>query len=105
MTKVKGPWSSPRWARASRRAERGSTGFLPPRYSVVDINPEAAVKGNPLDEKALQLLEERWKLLGKLKEAEKGAVTSYGKEMAGYGGGPQPNSRPGQRPPPSGRRS
>src|SRR5579862_8478315 len=62
-----------------------STGFLPPRFSVVDINPDAAVKGNALDQKALELLEERWRLLGKLKEAEKGAVTSYGKEMAGYG--------------------
>ena len=30
-----------------------STGFLPPRFSVVDINPEAAVKGNALDQKAI----------------------------------------------------
>ncbi|MDQ6705070.1 MAG: DUF1501 domain-containing protein, partial [Acidobacteriota bacterium] len=33
-----------------------STGFLPPRFSVVDINPEAAVKGMALDQKAVELL-------------------------------------------------
>src|SRR5712692_7298203 len=31
-----------------------STGFLPPRFSVVDINPDAAVKGMALDEKAVE---------------------------------------------------
>src|SRR5690348_11674300 len=61
-----------------------ATGFLPPRFSVVDINPEAAVKGNALDEKAIQLLEERWRLLRELKEVERSRISTYGKEMAGY---------------------
>ena len=61
-----------------------ATGFLPPRYSVVDINPEAAVKGNALDQKAIELLEERWRLLRELKEVEKSRVATYGKAMAGY---------------------
>src|SRR5258708_21217984 len=60
-----------------------STGFLPPRFSVVDINPEAAVKGNALDEKAGQLLEERWRLLRELKDVEKSRIATYGKEMGG----------------------
>ena len=30
-----------------------STGFLPPQFSVVDINPESAVKGATLDQKAI----------------------------------------------------
>jgi len=62
-----------------------STGFLPPRFSVVDINPEAAVKGNKLDAKAVELMEERWRLLGKLRDANRKSVSAYGKEMAGYG--------------------
>ena len=45
-----------------------STGFLPPRFSVVDINPDAAVKGMALDEKAVALLEERWRLLTELRQ-------------------------------------
>ncbi|MGH9661414.1 MAG: DUF1501 domain-containing protein, partial [Bryobacteraceae bacterium] len=61
-----------------------STGFLPPRFSVVDINPEAAVKGNSLDQKAVELLEERWRLLRELRDAEKSRFTGLGKEMAGY---------------------
>jgi uncharacterized protein (DUF1501 family) len=61
-----------------------STGFLPPRYSVVDINPEAAVKGNALDQKAIELLEERWRLLRELKDVEKSRIATYGKAMAGY---------------------
>jgi uncharacterized protein (DUF1501 family) len=62
-----------------------STGFLPPRFSVVDINPEAAVKGMALDQKAVELLEERWRLLNELRQAERVRLVSYGREMAGYG--------------------
>jgi hypothetical protein len=62
-----------------------STGFLPPRFSVVDINPDAAVKGMALDQKAAELLEERWRLLDDLRKAERIRLASYGKEMAGYG--------------------
>ncbi len=62
-----------------------STGFLPPRFSVVDINPELAVKGSALDKKAVELLEERWRLLCELKDTSKSRISGYGKEMAGYG--------------------
>ncbi len=40
-----------------------STGFLDPRFSVVDINPQIAGQGAALDEPALELVEERWRLL------------------------------------------
>lgn len=61
-----------------------STGFLHPRHSVVDINPEAATKGMALDDKAIELLEQRWQLLSALRKAEKPRVAAYGREMASY---------------------
>jgi len=61
-----------------------STGFLPPRFSVVDINPDAAVKGMALDQKAIALLEERWRLLSELRTAERARVSTMGRDMAGY---------------------
>jgi len=61
-----------------------STGFLPPRFSVVDINPESAVKGMALDKKAVELLEERWRLLNELRQSERARIAKYGREMAGY---------------------
>jgi hypothetical protein len=61
-----------------------STGFLPPRFSVVDINPDAAVKGMALDAKAVELLEERWRLLDQLRRTERVRLASYGREMSGY---------------------
>lgn len=61
-----------------------STGFLPPRFSVVDINPESAVKGNSLDQKAVELLEERWRLLSALRDADKERGSAYAREMSGY---------------------
>jgi uncharacterized protein (DUF1501 family) len=61
-----------------------STGFLHPRFSVVDINPESAVKGMALDKQALDLLEERWKLLAELRNAERARVARLGREMASY---------------------
>jgi hypothetical protein len=61
-----------------------ATGFLPPRYSVVDINPESAVKGGSLDKKAIELLEERWRLLKALRDAERPMVATMGKDIAGY---------------------
>jgi hypothetical protein len=59
-----------------------ATGFLPPRFSVVDITPDA-VKGGSLDQKALELLEERWRLLEQLHKAQKGR-NAFSREMAGY---------------------
>jgi hypothetical protein len=51
---------------------------------VVDINPDAAVKGMALDEKAIQLLEERWRLLSALRKAERDRVSKLSRDMAGY---------------------
>jgi hypothetical protein len=61
-----------------------STGFLHPRHAVVDINPEAAVKGMALDAKAQQLLEQRWQLLTALRKAERDRVNLLGREMSSY---------------------
>lgn len=61
-----------------------STGFLPPQFSVVDINPESAVKGMALDQKAIELLEERWQLLSRLRDVSRPRLASYGREMSSY---------------------
>jgi uncharacterized protein (DUF1501 family) len=61
-----------------------AAGFLPPRFSVVDINPESAVKGGALDDKAVQLLEERWRLLKALRDTDRSRAPGLGRDMAGY---------------------
>ncbi len=61
-----------------------STGFLEPRFSVVDINPDSAAKGKTLDQKALELIEERWRLLKALRESHGNKAAALGKSMAGY---------------------
>jgi hypothetical protein len=60
------------------------TGFLPPRFSVVDIKPQEVTAGNSLEEGALELLKERWRLLSRIRERERPRLVSYGREMAGY---------------------
>ena len=61
-----------------------STGFLDPRFSVVDINPQIAGQGSSLNESALQLVEERWRLLTKLRAAQSGRLGSFERRMASY---------------------
>lgn len=61
-----------------------STGFLPPRFSVFDLNPEEALKGMTLDGKAAELLEERWRLLSGLREIQKPGMTSFGRGITGF---------------------
>jgi hypothetical protein len=61
-----------------------STGFLPPRFSVFDLNPEEAVKGMTLDQKATELLEERWRLLAGLRELQKERMASLGRTVGGF---------------------
>ncbi len=61
-----------------------STGFLDPRFSVVDINPEIAGQASSLSDSALDLVEERWRLLTKLRAAQRGRVQSLGRRMASY---------------------
>jgi hypothetical protein len=61
-----------------------STGFLPPRFSVFDLNPEEALRGMTLDQKATELLEERWRLLSGLRQVERSRMASYGRTTAGF---------------------
>ena len=46
-----------------------STGFLPPRFSVFDLNAQQALTGMSLDQKAMELIEERWRVLQGLRES------------------------------------
>ena len=46
-----------------------STGFLPPRFSVFDLNAQQALSGMSLDQKAMELIEERWRVLQGLRES------------------------------------
>ena len=50
----------------------------PRRFSVVDINPDSAVKGMALDQKAIELLEERWRLLTVLAEVSRPRLLAMG---------------------------
>ncbi len=61
-----------------------STGFLDPRFSVVDINPEIAGQGSTLNESAIELVEERWRLLTKLREAQRDRISSFERKMSSY---------------------
>ena len=61
-----------------------STGFLPPRFSVFDLNPEAALKGMALDQKAIELLEERWRVLAGLRDLERERMKSYGRSISAF---------------------
>ena len=57
-----------------------ATGFLPPRFSVFDLNPEEALKGMTLDQKATELLEERWRLLTGLRQIHKPSLSDAGSQ-------------------------
>src|SRR3954454_23386063 len=61
-----------------------STGFLQPRFAAFDLNPEEALKGMTLDQKASELLQERWRLLSGLREIQRPGMSSFGKTIAGF---------------------
>lgn len=61
-----------------------STGFLPPQYSVFDMNPEMATQGMSLDKKAVELLEQRWRLLAQLRDTQRERMKSYGKTVGAF---------------------
>jgi hypothetical protein len=61
-----------------------ATGFLPPRFSVFDLNPDEALKGMTLDQKATELLEERWRLLSGLRDLQKDRMANFGKSVSGF---------------------
>ena len=61
-----------------------ATGFLPPQYSVFDINPEAAADGMALDAKAVELLEQRWRLLTQLRDTQSERIKTYGRQVGAF---------------------
>jgi hypothetical protein len=61
-----------------------STGFLPPQCSVFDLNPELALKGMALDQKAIELIEERWRVLEGLREINRGRMSGLGRQIDAY---------------------
>lgn len=61
-----------------------STGFLPPRHAVFDLNPDEALAGMRLDEKATELLEQRWRLLSNLRAAQSGRHQGLDKSITGF---------------------
>lgn len=61
-----------------------STGFLPPQFSVVDINTEAVTGSPSLDRKVVELLEERWALLSRLRDVRHKRLSGLGRKMLGY---------------------
>lgn len=61
-----------------------STGFLPPKFSVFDMNPEQALEGMALDQKATELLEQRWRLLSQLRDSQRERLSSYGREIGAF---------------------
>lgn len=61
-----------------------STGFLPPQYSVFDLNPAEALKGMSLDQKATELLEERWRVLTELRHINKSRMKGFGRNIDAF---------------------
>jgi hypothetical protein len=61
-----------------------ATGFLPARFSVFDMNPDEALKGMTLDQKASELLEERWRLLAQLRDLNPGRLKGLDKSITGF---------------------
>ncbi len=61
-----------------------ATGFLPPRFAGFDLNPDEALKGMSLDQKASELLEERWRLLSGLREIQAAGKASLGRTIGGF---------------------
>ena len=61
-----------------------STGFLPPQFSVFDLNPDQALKGMALDQKAIELIEERWRVLKSLREINRGRMNGFGRQIDAF---------------------
>lgn len=61
-----------------------STGFLPPQYSVFDLNAAQALTGMTLDQKASELIEERWRVLQGLREMNRGRMKAFGRDIEAF---------------------
>ncbi|MGH9719991.1 MAG: DUF1501 domain-containing protein [Bryobacteraceae bacterium] len=60
-----------------------STGYLAPRFSVFDLNAQQALSGMSLDQKAIELIEERWRVLQGLRQI-RGSMSSYGRDVEAF---------------------
>jgi len=61
-----------------------STGFLHPRHSVLDVNVKAGIGGTSVEGEALQVLEERYRLLGELDEALRSSREWRGRQFGAF---------------------
>jgi len=61
-----------------------STGFLPPKHSVLDINLKAGMGGTAVDGEAMKVLEERYRLLGELESALRSDREGRGRAFSGF---------------------
>jgi hypothetical protein len=61
-----------------------STGFLPPEFSVFDLNAQQALSGMSLDQKAIELIEERWRVLKGLREISRERMSGFGRQVDAY---------------------
>jgi hypothetical protein len=61
-----------------------STGFLHPRHSVLDINLKAGMGGTAVDGEALQVLEERYRLLNELDRAMASSRTGRDRSFTSF---------------------
>lgn len=61
-----------------------STGFLPPKFSVFDLNPQEALTGMTLDQQATELLEQRWHMLAGLREIQRKETADLGNTTKGF---------------------
>jgi hypothetical protein len=61
-----------------------STGFLPPQFSAFDLDAAQALTGMTLDPKAMELVEERWRVLQQLREIDRKRVENMGRSIDAY---------------------
>ncbi len=61
-----------------------STGFLHPRHSAMDINLKAGMGGTAVDGEALQVLQERYRLLGELDESVRSSREGRDRRFASF---------------------
>jgi hypothetical protein len=61
-----------------------ATGYLPPRFATFDLNPTEALKGMALDQKATELLEERWRVLAGLRDLSRDRMKGFGRDIDAY---------------------
>jgi hypothetical protein len=61
-----------------------STGFLPPQYSVFDLNAAQALTGMTLDQKAIELVEERWRILEGFRNISRDRMKGFGRSIESF---------------------